>query len=486
MSRKVPKKRRSRLLALEPRVLFDGALAADLTSDQLIGAELDKTAATTAPAEPTQPVVEPVALAQPVADEKALDTATTAELPAEPVQVQLEPGRREVVFIDSAVPGRSALVEALREINPSAELVLLDAGRDAIDQMAAWMDSRSGIDAVHIVSHGSTGQLLMSGQAYTADKLADYTVELARIGRAMTADGDILLYGCDVAAGTAGDRFIRTLASMTGADIAASVDATGAVTRGDWVLEASTGTIDAQVLLDRLQAEKWDFSLAGITPDGPLSFRNDNRSLISGTNLQAGAEYKFTNVATVNGTQIDGYIKIVSINNAVIGNFDNDAPGSYTPPAGTTNADIWAPEIRTTAANGNVLFEVRFRDSFGNDLTLFNFVNNTIDVDGQAVGSANQEFVEYGGFTSYSVGTPTDIAISQGGGDRLRFTGTNAYNGLVVNDRGRVQATFDAVTTLQIVMGATWNTGAENRQYGSLFSSIAFTQTPSLNSPPTV
>ena len=65
------------------------------------------------------------------------------------------------------------------------------------------------------------------------------------IGRALTDSGDILLYGCNVAAGDAGQSFIEALAQYTRADIAASTDLTGASSlRGDWVLEASTNPIE--------------------------------------------------------------------------------------------------------------------------------------------------------------------------------------------------------------------------------------------------
>src|SRR5690606_28436430 len=70
--------------------------------------------------------------------------------------------------------------------------------------------------------------------------------QLAAIGAALNADGDILLYGCQVAEGDAGARFLETLANLTGADIAASIDYTGAhFLGGNWTLEAATGHIQS-------------------------------------------------------------------------------------------------------------------------------------------------------------------------------------------------------------------------------------------------
>ena len=39
----------------------------------------------------------------------------------------------------------------------------------------------------------------------------------------LTEDGDILLYGCDIAAGEEGEAFIEELAELTAADIAAQM-----------------------------------------------------------------------------------------------------------------------------------------------------------------------------------------------------------------------------------------------------------------------
>ncbi len=197
---------------------------------------------------------------------------------------------------------------------------------------------------------------------------------------------------------------------------------------------------------------------------------------MTGVDGAVGAVYKYSNVATISGAQIDAYITITGMTNATLATIDNDAPAGYVPPSGTTAADVFAPEVNTTAAGGHVDFLINFKDPNGNNLTLLNFVNNSIDIDGAGNPGAFQEFVEYGGFDSYTLGSPTDLSVSQGviDTDRVRFTGTSLYNGLIVNDVGRVQANFDGVTSFQISMGATASTGGA-RQYGSLFSSIAFT-----------
>ncbi len=81
-----------------------------------------------------------------------------------------------------------------------------------------------------------------------ANNLDDYTRQLQSWSGALSDDGDILLYGCNVADGDWGIDFVQDLASLSGADVAASNDLTGSTARGgDWNLEFATGVIDAQL-----------------------------------------------------------------------------------------------------------------------------------------------------------------------------------------------------------------------------------------------
>ena len=65
------------------------------------------------------------------------------------------------------------------------------------------------------------------------------------------SDGDILLYGCDVAGGAQGQAFLKQLAALTGADLAAS-DLTGAAAfNGDADLEIHIGDVSANSVLSQ-------------------------------------------------------------------------------------------------------------------------------------------------------------------------------------------------------------------------------------------
>ncbi|MEZ5703348.1 MAG: DUF4347 domain-containing protein [Burkholderiaceae bacterium] len=156
-----------------------------------------------------------------------------ANEPAEPMEPEVE--RVEVVFVDAQVEDAADGLQW----HPG-EVYVLDASRDGVEQMAEILNGRTGIDAIHIISHGSAGELnLGSGTLNSGSLSGEYADEMAVIAAALSPDADLMLYGCDVAATEAGVTFIDALAQATGADVAASNNDTGAESLGgDWVLEA--------------------------------------------------------------------------------------------------------------------------------------------------------------------------------------------------------------------------------------------------------
>lgn len=153
----------------------------------------------------------------------------------------------EIVVIDARVPDVAAVRQAA--LDRGAEVLMLDGDRDGVEQIAQFLDGRSGVDALHVVSHGGDGYVAL-GSTVLGGQTADwYADQLAQIGGALSEDGDILLYGCDVAASGDGEAFVAKLAALAGADVAASSDRTGAADAGgDWELEHIDGLVDAASL----------------------------------------------------------------------------------------------------------------------------------------------------------------------------------------------------------------------------------------------
>ena len=153
-----------------------------------------------------------------------------------------------LIFIDKGVKDYESLGSA---VLPNAEIIFLDSSLDGISQISNVLAGRSNITSLSIISHGSSGGIQLGKTFYTLQSLSDRNSELQGWSTALTSDADILLYGCDIAAGATGETFIQTLGDLTGADIAASSDLTGsAALGGDWDLEVQFGSIETGLIFN--------------------------------------------------------------------------------------------------------------------------------------------------------------------------------------------------------------------------------------------
>ncbi|HQP71983.1 MAG TPA: DUF4347 domain-containing protein, partial [Methanoculleus sp.] len=105
------------------------------------------------------------------------------------------------------------------------------------------------------LSHGGQAEMSLGSTALLQEGLRARADEVTSWGASLKADGDILLYGCSIAEEAAGVDFVQTLASLTGADVAASTDGTGGTAAGgDWDLEYRTGKVQASPVFNASDA----------------------------------------------------------------------------------------------------------------------------------------------------------------------------------------------------------------------------------------
>ncbi len=174
-----------------------------------------------------------------------------------------------ILFVDSTVQGSAELLES---VGADTEIIVLDPTRSGITQITEALAAHSNIDAVHILSHGDSGAVQLGSDMLDADALVAAQAEIQQWGNALSADADILLYGCNVASGAAGIEFVEDLSQLTGADVAASDDLTGnAALNGDWLLEYATGMIDAPLAFQVGAMEAYTHVLATYTANSYTS-----------------------------------------------------------------------------------------------------------------------------------------------------------------------------------------------------------------------
>ena len=134
-----------------------------------------------------------------------------------------------IAIVDASLPDLATLLASLPK---GVEVHLMEPGTDGVQLLADTLQGRSGIEAIHLLTHGSAGSLSLGSNRLTSATLENHSDQWATVRNALTADADILIYGCDVGAGQAGQDFVAQLAQWTGADIAASDDLTGAAALG--------------------------------------------------------------------------------------------------------------------------------------------------------------------------------------------------------------------------------------------------------------
>ncbi len=287
--------------------------------------------------------------------------------------------RRELVFVSDDLDGHRQLQVDLLDRSPDYDLdvVVLRSDRHGIEQIDEKLRQYRDLSAVHFFTHGTEGHIHLGHSPLNQVRLADYHPSLANWGKALTAGGDLLFYGCDVAAGD-GKYLLDAIAQASGADVAASTDRTGHTDMdGDWTLEYAHGAIESQVIVDRATANRWRTCLdGGIAFGGAIIATTDDVALISGAPM----------VVDVLANDIDPEGDPLSVTE-IIDTAAGDTVTTLTNPSDTaTLATGTTVMLRTdgrleivAAADGIESFDYRVADDTGDDAT--GTVNLTITTD---------------------------------------------------------------------------------------------------------
>jgi len=239
------------MIALEPRVMLDGAIA-------MAAVEAEA-------AEPNQdsdrkPGPDPAAQ-NPNSDTEAGPDHSGIE--AGDASTGRPASGRTLVIVDAAVRDAADL---LAGIDPSAEIFTLQSGTDGVSQITDILSGLDGVSALHLLSHGATGSIILGSTILDAANVETYTADFVAWDVALAEGADILLYGCNVTEDRSGLDFIDLFADLTNADVAASSDITGAAALGgNWSLESTTGAVAPEVPFADAALAGYAHSLATFT-----------------------------------------------------------------------------------------------------------------------------------------------------------------------------------------------------------------------------
>ncbi|MCG8293218.1 VCBS domain-containing protein [Pseudomonas entomophila] len=261
-------------LALEPRILFDGAAAtAAVDTHQTEPAKQGEAFVDRPPQTDTQPT---------------RDTAPSAA--------------RSLLVLDSRIENREQLL-ADRPGNVTA--IVVNKGEDGLAAISAALAQLGKVDAIQVVSHGAAGQFTLGNRTVTADNVGQFAQTLQQWRGNLNEGADIQLYGCDIGAGAAGRTLVSELARWTAADVGASDNATGASGKGgDWVLETRVGNLDQPIALSEKAMAGYDSLLADAAPTVSLPS--------AGSDVLLGDTFSFT-VNFSNTSNQAGYAPFINL-----------------------------------------------------------------------------------------------------------------------------------------------------------------------------
>ncbi|MBO3273853.1 VCBS domain-containing protein [Pseudomonas schmalbachii] len=231
----------SHALALEPRILFDGAAASAVEQHHTDNAN-------TADATP-----HPAATAEPPSPTEAPPAPSAA---------------RHLLVLDSRVENREQLTA---DLPADVKAVVVNTTEDGLAAISAALAELGKVDSIQIFSHGASGQFTLGNRTLTAANLDQVANVLDGWRASLNPGADIQLYGCNIGAGTAGRALVEELAQFTGADVGASSNDTGAsAAGGDWNLEVRSGLIDRDIALGAEALAAFDGLLADAGPTTTL------------------------------------------------------------------------------------------------------------------------------------------------------------------------------------------------------------------------
>lgn len=310
-----------------------------------------------------------------------------------------------VLFVDKGVQDYQQLIAGVKD---GTKVILIDSNKDGVQLIAEALSSYTNLDSIHILSHGNIGTIELGTTSLNYNSIGDYSTELSTWGNALVETGDILFYGCNVAKGEPGKRFIQRFVEITEADVAASANITGAkALGGDWKLEFFKGDVTAMfavsldlmfryngVLLTNGTADgTYDFAgTLGAADSGGLGFKTQNDKFKVSNIFAADSPKIFVNNSATSETVVlkaegGATMKTFTVTNMKIGVFGG---GSMT----------------------LTVFTFTFKNSAGGTIATHTLSSNQVVAGGGTVNLADMNFGTTFPGAGYSNVAQIDVAIT--------------------------------------------------------------------------
>lgn len=317
---------------------------------------------------------------------------------------------KPVIIVDGGIAEFDQLV---RGAPAGADVFILNSSLPGLQQVAAFLNGRAQVPALHILSHGEPGTLFLGQCAVRLQDLETHAADLDTIRDALAPGADILLYGCEVAASAEGAAFVRRFAELTGASVAASQTRTGADhLGGDWLLEVHIGAVTTELGITAHARAQFSGVLA------TFDFETGSGAADNGTNVTQTVSGVQLTVSTANTTDV----QLLS------------GPGGTASGQTFVSGNASAGAITFTFSQAIDLTTLAFGDqnaggSFNWVFTPTGGANSVVNVANDTVTSATDTTdatLNWSGITSFTVSRSDSSLQTTSIFDNINFTVANA------------------------------------------------------------
>ncbi|MEM9771006.1 MAG: DUF4347 domain-containing protein, partial [Cyanobacteria bacterium P01_D01_bin.73] len=157
---------------------------------------------------------------------------------------------KAIALIDARIPCVELL---LKGIKSNVHPIVLDAS-DTFRTITKTLSQYGDLEALHLIAHGSPGQLHLGSSWVTAQTLQNGAEEVRQWGQSLAKGADLLIYGCHSGASVQGQAFLetwRSLLSEKSVNVAAASHAVGSPKVGaSWSLDRVLGQVRSALAWD--------------------------------------------------------------------------------------------------------------------------------------------------------------------------------------------------------------------------------------------
>ncbi len=279
-----------------------------------------------------------------------------------------------------------------------------------------------GWDRLHLLSHGSDGALQIGNQVLTSRNLWRQREQIQQLGSLLSSDGDLLIYGCELAASPAGERLVNKLADYSGADVAASDNPSGSATlcSRDWRLEYQVGNVNLGGV-DLLTGLNWDGKLGGSASyaNGVLSISSASDTIaISGSNdYSSGANVMISgldspwsrNLAGLSAITIDGDSYTIGGIDLESSSTNSGSSAALPYSVAITGAVTISGDVYTYGGDFSVTVQPRAKAREHDGITIG--PDGGVTISTSSLGDAADAMASYGAITLKSQSQAVDVPL---------------------------------------------------------------------------